>query len=230
MTSRMFPFITCTANPLGGRCPGGCVYCWAQGEKGLAKKWDMEKYEGAPRLYEKVLKKRYGSGDFVFVVDMRDLFSPDVPREMILEILGWQEESPEAWFLDLTKWPERYLEFVGEIPVNVVLGATVESNRDHPMVSRAPSLSSRLESMARVREAFPDHRLFVSVEPILKHDLGGFLEPLKVLRPWKVAVGYDNYKYQLDEPSKSDTDDLAWSLQQFTDVVVKTIRKAWWEN
>jgi len=225
----MFPFITCTANPLGGRCPGGCDYCWAQGEKGIAKRYGHVKYEGAPRLYEKVLRKRYGSGDFVFVVDMRDLFSPDVPREMILRILRWIGESPDAEFLLLTKWPERYLEFVGEIPVNVVLGATVESNRDHPVVSSAPSLSSRLESMARVREAFPDHRLFVSVEPILKFDLGDFVEALKVLRPWKVAVGYDNYKYQLDEPSKSDTDDLAWSLQQFTDVEVKSIRKAWWE-
>ena len=228
--SRMFSFITCTANPLGGECPGGCVYCWAQGEKGIAKRYRHEKYQGPPRIYEKVLRKRFGSGDFVFVVDMRDKYSPDVSREMILEILRWQGESPEAWFLDLTKWPERYLEFVGEIPVNVVLGATVESNRVHSGVSLAPSCPSRLEAMARVREAFPEHRLFVSVEPILKFELGEFIESLKKLRPWKVAVGHDNYGYRLDEPSKSDTDDLAWSLQQFTDIEVKSIRKAWWEE
>jgi len=228
--SRMFSFITCTANPLGGECPGGCVYCWAQSEKGLAKKYNMEKYQGPPVLYEKVLRSRYGPGDFVFVVDMRDLFSPDVPRGMILRVLGWLGESPEAEFLLLTKWPERYLEFVGEVPLNVVLGATVESSRDHSGVSFAPSCPSRLEAMARVREAFPDHLLFVSVEPILKFDLGEFVESLKRLRPWKGAVGYDNYGYRLNEPKKSDTDDLAWILQQFTDVEVKTIRKAWWEE
>lgn len=228
--NRMFSFITSTDNPLGGKCPGGCVYCWAQGERGLAKKYKMEKYEGPPRLYPKVLKKRFGAGDFVFDVDMRDKYSPDVSRELILEVLRWQGESPEAWFLDLTKWPERYLEFVGEIPVNVVLGATVESNWVHPGVSCAPSCPSRLVAMAVVSRAFPEHRLFVSVEPILKFEHGAFVEALKWLRPWKVAVGYDNYGYRLDEPCEADTRDLLWSLQQFTDVEVKSIRKAWWEK
>jgi len=226
----MFSFITGTSNPLGGKCPGGCVYCWAQGEKGLAKRYNMEKYEGGPRLYEKVLRKRYGPDEFVFVVDMRDLFSPDVSREMILRVLEWLRESPDAWFLLLTKWPERYLEFVGEIPLNVVLGATIESNQHHPEVSSAPSCPSRLEAMTRVRKAFPEHRLFVSVEPILTFELEGFVEALKKLRPWKVALGHDNYGYELSEPCEADTRDLRLSLQQFTDVDVKNIRKAWNEE
>lgn len=230
MTSRMFSFITGTANPLGGKCPGGCVYCWAQGEKGIAKRYRHEKYKGAARLYEKVLRKRYGSGDFVFVVDMRDLFSPDVPREMILSVLEWLVERPDAEFLLLTKWPERYLEFEGEIPLNVVLGATIESNRDYPLLGRATPQSLRLEAMQDVRLMYPEHRLFVSVEPVLNFDLHPFLDSLFMLKTWKVAVGYDNYRNRLPEPRLEKTEMLIDWLKQFRDVEVKTIRRAWREG
>ena len=89
----------------------------------------MAKYEGSPRLHPKVLKKRFGVCDFIFDCDMRDKYSPDVPDEMIFEIYRWQEMSPFAQFLDLTKWPTRYPDLLYRVPKNMVIGATIETNR-----------------------------------------------------------------------------------------------------
>ena len=228
--NRMFPFITGTENPLGGKCPGGCVYCWAQGEKGLAQRHKMAKYEGPPRLYPKVLKKRYGAGDFIFDCDMRDKYSPDVPDEMIFEVYRWQMMSPLARFLDLTKWPTRYPSLLSRVPKNVVIGATVETNRSMPLeVSRAPSPMARLEAMKYVAQN-TDHRTFVSVEPIMDFDVAEFASLIRAVMPWKVAVGYDNYGNGLDEPLLLKTDTFIELLEEFTEVERKTIRKAWWEK
>jgi len=226
--SRMFKFITDTINPVGGRCPYGCSYCWAQGEKGLVNRYDMRKYRGAPFLDEKVLRKRFGSGEFLFAVDMRDLFSGDVPRGMIVRVLEWMGESPEADFLLLTKNPKRYGDFVGLIPGNVVLGATIESNRDYPEVSNAPPQSWRLKAMEQVRYHFRGHRLFVSIEPILDCDPWDFADRIMRIEPWKVAVGFDNYGNRLPEPSLEKVERLISYLEQFTEVERKTIRRAWW--
>ena len=230
MLSRMFSFITGTANPLGGECPGGCSYCWSQGKRGLVQRRRMSKYEGPPRLYPKVLKKRYGRGDFIFDCGMRDKYSPDVPDEMIFEIYRWQEMSQFAWFLDLTKWPTRYPSLLSMVPKNVVIGATIET--DKPIsheVSRAPSPKARLEAMRQVAEN-TSHRTFVSVEPIMKFS-PSFIDRLLDLKPWAIAVGYDNYNNDLSEPSFSETMELVNELRH-DDITVweKTIRNAWWEK
>jgi len=228
--NRMFKFITGTANPLGGRCPGDCSYCWAQGKCGLVQKHKMTKYEGPPRLYPQVLKKRYGVNDFIFDCDMRDKYSPDVPDGMIFEIYRWQMMSPFARFLDLTKWPTRYPSLLSRVPKNVVIGATIETNRPIPLeVSRAPPPMARLEAMQIVAE-HADHRTFVSVEPIMDFDVEEFAYQLQKVRPWKVAVGFDNYGNKLEEPPLEKVETFIELLEEFTEVERKTIRKAWWEK
>lgn len=48
MISRMFPFITCTWNPLCGRCQHECDYCWA---RELAQTRKLVKYlEDVPEV------------------------------------------------------------------------------------------------------------------------------------------------------------------------------------
>jgi hypothetical protein len=37
-------------------------------------------------------------------------------------------KHPKTWFLLLTKNPERYKDFLGSMPKNVVLGATIETD------------------------------------------------------------------------------------------------------
>ena len=228
--SRMFSFITGTCNPLGGVCPGLCSYCWAQSEKGLAKRYGHIKYQGPPRLYAEVLRKRYREGDFIFDCDMRDKYSPDVPDEMIHRVYEWQAASPEAVWLDLTKYPTRYPGLLEHVPGNVVLGATIETDMPIPAeVSRADSTWLRLQVMRYVAEN-TGHRTFVSVEPIMDFRPERFAAALEKVRPWRVAVGYDNWGNKLNEPPLWKTERLIELLEEFTEVERKTIRRAWWED
>jgi len=237
--SRMFSFITRTWNPLGGRCPHSCVYCWSMGKRGLVNRYNMQKYQGGPWLIEKELNRRFKPGEFVFVQDMSDLWAREVSSELIAKVLDVVEASPHATFLFLTKNPERYLEFVGQLPPNAVLGATVETDRSYfeherygerlyEEISQAPLPALRLHAMEKLKE-LRQNRLFISIEPVLDFDLGIFIDHLWRIHPWAVCVGYDNYGYRLPEPPLNKTMQLIEKLKAFTRVICKTIRLAWWE-
>lgn len=251
--SRMFPFITkrgkrwCTWNPLRGKCPYGCVYCWSQSSKGLVQKYNLEKYQcDTFNLDDKAMKQTFTPGEFWFVQDMSDLFADGVPTRLILQVLDRIRLFPETKFLLLTKNPERYLLFIKEkeIPDNCVLGATVESDKywywDLPnqkfkhyrQISYASDGYIRLNDMLDVYEQ-TRLRFFVSIEPVLDfyNDLSeNFARRLKALNPWAVAVGYDNYNNCLPEPCLEDTLKLIVDLEKFTTVYKKSLRKAWWES
>lgn len=240
--SRMFPFITETWNPLGGSCPHQCVYCWSQSKKGLAYRYNMKKYVGAPRLIEKELNRKFKPGEFVFVCDMLDLFAGNVPIFFIQEILRKIRRAPQTMFLLQTKNPRGYIPFLAfnEIPRNAVLGATIEtctSSFNTPStihyyseISKADSPVMRLAWMHKIAEENTHHKIFISIEPILDFSLEIFVNAIKVTKPWAVAVGYDNYHNQLPEPPLQKTLRLIEELEEFTTVYRKTIRKAWWED
>jgi protein gp37 len=192
----------------------------------------MGKYLGPARLHTEVLEKRYGGGEFVFSIDMRDPNSPDITDEMRLEIFDWYRRSPRARFLEQSKNPERYIEFLEEgyeLPDNLVLGATIESNRDYPDLSRAPPQADRISSMVRLSKLVGNH-LFISCEPVLNFDPGALEKWIGNMGPWAVAVGYDNYGHHLPEPALARTLELIDGLERFTTVHRKTLRRAWWEN
>jgi len=229
--SRMFEFVDQTWNPIGARCPFQCVYCWAQSANGLINRYKLKKYFGKPVLYEKTLNQKFKDGETVFVGDMTDIFAPNVPDTMILRVLYTIKKWPETTFLLLTKNPLRYKQIrseYGDLPKNILLGATIESNRNYPNISRAPSQEERLRVLADLSFYYPDIRLFVSIEPILDFDLDTFTEILKHIAPYAVAVGYDNYGNKLPEPPLEKTEALIKNLEYFTPFVYrKTIRRAW---
>jgi len=225
----MFPFITCTWNPLGGECRHHCEYCWA---RKLIERNKFAKYEGAPRLIEKEMERQFKFGDFVFVCDMCDLFGYWVPDELIEKILEVTRRFPETHFLFLTKNPGRYYYLMGRGRAgnNVVLGATIESNRSYLEFSRAPEQPERLKRMYQLRLdpwVSGGHGRFISIEPILDFDLD-FIPKIAQVVPWAVAVGYDNYGHHLPEPSLEKTLDLIRQLEANHIIVYrKTLREAW---
>jgi len=204
---RMFEFITRTWNPVGGECNIKCSYCWA---RKLIQKFKMQKYMGEARLFPQEFNRFFSVDDFVFVSDMRDLFEPSVPTAMIQKILDFIEKSP-ATFLLLTKNPRRYLEF--HIPANCVCGATIETDlgfRD-----------DRFYSMTQLEHP----RKMVAIEPIMRFS-PNFIRSLLLIQPEFVAVGYDNYKCGLDEPSLEITEILISGLEAYgIKVYRKTIRE-----
>jgi len=222
--TRMFPFITVTWNPIGGECSHKCVGCWA---RELAERHKWAKYQGEPRIDEKQINRRFKDGDFVFVQDMTDLFAEDVPDSVISRVLGQLHKSSDAKFLLLTKNPKRYYDVLPHIPENCVLGATIESNRIKPRISKAQNRYERIHTMLYLRE-MTDFQLFVSVEPIMEFDLDYFAVALgKWLRLWAVAVGYDNYGNGFPEPQLSKTMQLIAKLESMgVKVIRKTLRES----
>jgi len=224
--SKMFPFITCTWNPLGGACQYNCRYCWA---RRLIEQNQMVKYQGGAHLCSGELEREFQAGDFVFVQDMTDLFGPWVSKVDILAVLDVIRNTPEAKFLLLTKNPRRYLEFAEILPANAVLGATVETNIYLDSgISWAPSPYSRLEVMSMLADVV-ENKLFFSIEPIL-YFTDCFVDAL-TCRRWRlfgVAVGYDNYECKLPEPSLEKTKQLIGLLEKAgVRVFVKSVREAW---
>jgi len=230
----MFDFITETYNPLGGRCPHGCVYCYASGKGGIIEKWKMPKYQGEPKLWVPELnrKRKFEKGAFVFVCDMCDLFAETVADEDIEAVLQIIRENPQARFLLLTKNPERYLNFLDNMPTNAVLGATIETDLPIPLISEAPNPHHRLECMLMVSWK-TKNLLFISIEPIIEFHLASFSKHLIEINPWAVAIGSDNHwkehGHKLPEPALWKTKQLIKLLRGAgIPVFEKTLREAHW--
>ena len=228
----MFPFINCpNCNPLGGRCPYQCVYCWATGKDwGLIDKFKMAKYHGEPRLFTAELARVFKKNDFAFLCDMTDWLAFNVPDSMVRDIFQVPHQNPQATFLSSTKNPKRYFDFLDLITPNLVLGVTIESNQNYPKLSIAPSQFDRLYWISTLSETarLRGWKLFISIEPILDFDLDTFETDIYRIKPWAVAVGYDNYPDKhphLPEPPLEKTMQLIEHLEKSTTVYRKTLRE-----
>jgi protein gp37 len=214
----MFDIITANWNPVKG-CLHDCSYCWAKRYADRLK--NTAKYADGfkPALCKQELNKKF-KYKFVFAVDMGDLFGEWVPSEWIQKVIDATKQSPTSNFLFLTKNPERYYEFLDSLPGNVVLGATIESNRTYPL-SKAPSNRERYCLMANL----PWDNKLISIEPIMDFDLEVLVPAIKAISPAVVYVGYDNYNNKLPEPSLAKTKVLIQELEKFTRVRTKTLRE-----
>jgi len=223
---RRFGDITETWNPVTG-CLHDCVYCWARRMAERLSGMGVQPYAErgfAPTLVRWRLDKRFSRGSFVFVCDMGDLFGDWVPREWILRVLETVSRNRSTYFLFLTKNPRRYMEF--EFGGNVVLAATVETNRYYRGISRAPKPAERLEAMAELGH---EYKALV-IEPILDFDLDDFLQAITRIKPVFAYVGYDNYGNKLPEPPLEKVIQLVGELSKVTEVRYKTVRRAWYES
>ena len=114
-----------------------------------------------------------------------------------------------------------------EYPENAILGTTIETNKHHPGVSRAPKVWERFIAMLELDA----EKTFLSVEPIMRFDPKPFFRWITAMEPgYGVAIGYDNYNHKLPEPPKQQVLDLINDLENCgIKVYKKTIRKAWWQ-
>jgi len=226
--TRMFNIVTRTWNPITG-CYHNCIYCWA---RKLAQRLrnSNPKYKGGFKhaFHETEFNKKFKPGEFVFVVDMGDLFGDWVPRKWIEKIIDHISKFPRTEFLFLTKNPKRYLEF--EFPKNAWLGATIETDRDELYIkykiSAAPLPSERYKVMRSIKW----EKKFIAIEPILDFT-DNFIQWIKEINPKIIYVGYDNYNSKLPEPPLEKTEELIRELKsQGFYVFEKTIREAWYQN
>ncbi len=210
-----------TWNPVIG-CLHGCSYCWAK-RFALERLSNTKKYKDGfkPKLAENELNKRFRN-QFIFVSDMGDLFGEWVPKEWILKVIEVTENSPSSDFLFLTKNPARYKEFAHLCKENVVLGATIETNRRNDF-SKAPPPVERAKTMTDLKY----DKKFISIEPIMDFDVEILADWIEKIRPIQVAVGYDNWNNRLPEPALSKTLKLIERLEEITSVHRRTLRQNW---
>jgi hypothetical protein len=76
-------------------------------------------------------------------------------------------------------------------------------------------------------------RTYITIEPIMDFDMGEMLSWIDKIQPEFVYIGYnsrDSAKKHLPEPSLAKTEALISVLEKITEVRLKLIRKAWWEE
>jgi len=202
----MYDFVGFTYNPIKGKCSHDCVYCY------------MKRFPQNPiRLDKKDLMENLGMDNTVFVGSSTDMWADDVPDDWIMEVLAKCRESNSNTYLFQSKNPKRFLAFRDVFPSNVLLGTTIETNRENDFTG-GQLIRDRAKSMSML-EGF---RTFVTIEPIMDFDLDELLFLLKGIQPEFVNIGADSKNHGLSEPSKEKVLELISELNKFTVVRKKS--------
>jgi DNA repair photolyase len=200
----MYPFVTHTWNPIRGKCPNGCVYCY------------MKVYP-QPELHfvEKEMETNLGNGNFIFVGSSTDAWLGR--SDWLQAMLHHCREFPLNRYLFQTKCPYRFAAYLGELPPNSVLGTTIETNRLLNGISKAPATGQRMWWMRELTK-FPK---MVSIEPIMDFDPDFMIDWIKQIEPEFVSIGADSKGHNLPEPSSEKVNRLIEELSKFTVVKIK---------
>jgi len=202
-----------TWNPIGGECMHRCSYCYVRRMPRLAR---LDKYKGPTRLFEKEFIN-LGRDKTIFVCSCTDLFGWWVNLMHIHRIMEHCNKYPENTYFFQTKNPARLKNWLFRLPPKVILGITLESNRDYH-ISKAPCPEERVAAFSEYSE---DFKSMVSIEPIMDFDLPKFVDWIKYVNPSFVSIGADSKKSNLPEPSASKVKELISALEKFTKVYVK---------
>jgi len=224
-------------NPIGGKCYE-CMFCYIHGKRGMKSRFPnmKKKYSGEFKIYPKVLNMNFNNViKPMFFCDCIDWLHENMNTSILNRMLRWFKQHPNVTFLSLTRNPEAYHEIMYLLPINFIFGITIESNRDYYGLSKAPLQSVRIKQALQLRDHLNElemtNKIFISAEPIMPFDLIPFIDIILAIDPdFGVAIGYDNHKHKLDEPTLKETLALRNNLIiKGITVYDKVLRKAWWE-
>ncbi|WP_456478238.1 DUF5131 family protein [Geoglobus ahangari] len=214
-----------TWNPYVG-CKFDCVYCKPsfQRQAKRRKKWCELCYRYKPHFHPERLN-RVPNAKVIFACAYGDIAYAKV--EWVEQILDVIEQHENKTFYIQTKNPSVFELYY--FPSNVMLGVTIETNltefntpskfKSYAEISKAP------EPWVRALK----YMNYVTIEPILDFDFE-IVRWLRRIKPEFVYIGYDNHNCKLPEPPLEKTLALIEELKKFTEVRLKTIRPAWWED
>lgn len=223
LTNQMFPWVDETVNPIRGQCPHQCSYCYVPHTR------VAHLYKDKPHLVESALGTIRGKGKTVFIGSMIDMWAYDIHGGFISKVLKRCREYPQNTYVFLTKNPERFGEFFFEFPLDTMLGITLETNEYEDDFTEAPDPANRAWTFADLSMAPYKLTKFVSIEPIMKFDLGQLLtehptplpELIKEIKPTFVSIGADSKDHKLPEPPAQKVLRLIERLSEFTEVRIK---------
>lgn len=205
-TGNMYPFVTHTWNPIRGKCPHECEYCY------------MKKFKvGYLRLEKRELNTNLGSGNFIFVGSSTDMFAEEVYSPWIMSVLIHCMKYPNNTYLFQTKNPKRFKLYHAcfEKLKDVILGTTIESDISPP-ISNAPTTFERAVEMMELKG-----RKMISLEPIMEFDMDIMLDWIKKINPEFVSIGADSKYSNLPEPSTEKIERFLIELYKITQVIIK---------
>lgn len=216
-------------------CNHDCIYCERSFQAQMKRQLHncRKCYDFTPHIHLERLQKtppKTEKGEFIFFPSSGDVaFSSFTEFNRAIE---FTEKWKDRTLLFQSKNTGTFLD--RSFPDNVILGTTIETDlfefdkgnfKHYPQISKAPLPYCRYEGFLEV-----DHkRKEVTIEPILQFS-NDLVTMIKDIGPEFVYVGYDNHNVRLPEPKLSDTQALIKELEKFTEVRLKTIRKAWWEK
>lgn len=238
--SNMYPLSVQQLNFWVG-CDFGCSYCkpsfqrqlkrWAKGKCEFCYKYQPHShYKDRVDLKSRQLP-RTKYMQFIFLNATGDIAS--APTSELETHMDFVESYPDRTFLLQSKDPATFQRYIHLFPENLILGTTIETQNYilTRKISKAPDPFWRYTAMCHLRELHK--QLMVTIEPVLKFHLHTMVKWMEDINPCMIWLGYDSKPEEnhLPEPSLEDVKELHWELSRRGFVVIlKTIRKAWWEQ
>lgn len=200
-------------NPFAG-CKHNCMYCVPSFQlqiKRTAKKhcrpcYDFEPHQHPERLTRSLPRTHYMQ--FIFTCSSGDIaFCPTEYLEKIITVIG---DKSDRTFLIQSKNPSTFSRI--RWPRNVILGTTIETNRDDLCrdIATAPPPSRRYVDFLQIGHPLK----MVTVEPVMKFDLEVMLDWMRNINPAMIWLGYDSKKCYLPEPELGQVQSLHWELSK----------------
>ena len=218
-------------------CEHGCVYCVPSFQRQMKRqgKRCQQCYQYEPHAHlERLLKSppKTKDNEFIFFPSSGDPAFAN--RREFQAAIDYTRKYGNRTFLIQSKDPSCFLHY--DFPKNVILGTTIETDsryfqtpsehKNYGQISNAPSPYIRYHHFLELKHK----RKLVTIEPILQFLHGILLSWIVKLEPEIVYVGYDNHNCRLPEPTLEATKLLIERMKLFTEVRVKTLRKAWYEK
>jgi protein gp37 len=207
----MYSWVTHLWNPVKGKCPYECSYCY------VSRLFKRLKKEQRPLDLDDIeATKDLGTFRKIFICSGCDLFHPDVP-DWWIEYIGQQAfDFGLNRYLLHTKNPERAASFFIDFPIDTVLCATIESNRLYSEISAAPTSYERISGLRR----WHGPRM-IAIEPVLDFDAMTFWEMILSCNPEQVNIGADSGHNHLPEPPREKVEKLIELLAPHTKIHLK---------
>lgn len=209
----MYEWVSHTWNTVKGNCEHDCSYCYM-------KKINHRFGKDIPAWFdEKELSVKLGKGKKIFVGSSNDLFANAISDEWIFKTIEHCLKYPENEYVFQTKNPQRLhnnrglREKLFELK-NVILGSTIESNRNYKEITKGcESPGNRARALNFLQNYM---RIYITIEPIMDFDLKELKDMLKYINPFQINIGADSGNNNLPEPTKEKVMQLIEGLNEFT--------------
>ena len=220
-TGNMYEFITHTWNPIIGKCPHDCKYCYVIYKYGQMKNETL-------RIDKDCLNDDFGTGKFIFVGSGVDLFANDISEEWIIRTLDKCHQDNNDLFgvrnryLFQSKNPSNMLQFMDHPVFNYsVVCTTIESNRYYPSImNHSPHIEERALAMSEI--ANRGIETYLTIEPIMAFDKDDIVRLIRMCRPTQVNIGANTYtKIRIPEPTREEIFDLVNEIMDECKVELK---------